>query len=181
MSINGTQFNSSKLSHEQYIDQVISGITPGTHIAFVKGIKKHILKVQRVTPTMHDDIEITACGIVYQRGIFSIDGVAINGNKSAAGFNVDGGYANSIFDIPETNSLWEDEMNNINYMAVYSTHYPLTLKNLLHTKTTNHEDDIRELREISSSQFNTVINILTNKKQQLAQNINYIIDGNFPY
>lgn len=179
-----SDYDNFKDRKKEYIDrleQVLQGLHVGDCIAFIKNKRKHILKIiqLQLSPNI-EDIKISACGVVWQGGFKSMDGKIINSttNKSAAGYSVIPetlqGIAYGVVPSEDNESDWptnqrgqtlgdyEDEFAGTNYIAYYSSKYPLVLDKFVHTNTVNFGDDVLEFCIIDEAIYYMFVRDLTN-------------------
>ena len=180
-----SDYDNFKGIKREYVDRlkyVLQNLHSGDCIAFIKNKKKHILKIMQVqlSPNI-EDIKILAYGVVWQGGYFSMDAKIVNSttNKSAAGYSLDPndlrGIAYGVTDDPSRNETWwptsqngfplsvyQDEFSTTNYIAYYSSKYPLVLDKFVHTNTVNFEDDVLEFCIIDEDVYNMFVRNLTN-------------------
>jgi len=192
-------YDNFKDRKKEYIDrlrQVLQGLHVGDCIAFIKNKRKHILKITKLqlSPNI-EDIKISACGVVWQGGFYSMDAKIVDSttSKSAAGYSVNpnelDGIAYGVVPSAENESDWpsdsrgcsigdlQDEFDGTNYIAYYSSKYPLVLDTFVHTNTVNFEDDVLEFCIINEDIYRMYIRDLTNFKYVNSHSGSTIVRG----
>lgn len=146
-------FNTAKVKYIEQMNSLIDVLQVGMYLAFIKGGKKHAIRIDEITiDRITPDITIKASGVVWEGGLFSIDGVDVGDGHSACGYN-----AGVSIVCTDNSSYWKDEMNTTNYIAVYSREYPLELKGLIQAGTASFADDMWEVIEIGETYFYTTL------------------------
>jgi len=153
MAVDTGAFNAAKIGYIEQMNSLIDLLQEGMHLAFIKGGKKYAIRIDEITiDRITPDITIKASGVVWEGGIFSIDGVDAGDGKSAGGYD-----AGVSIVCTDNSSYWQDEMNATNYIAVYSREYPLELKGLIQAGTASFADDMWEVIEIGETYFYTTL------------------------
>ena len=156
-------YKNDRSSHIRDVGDIISHLSAGTYIAFIKNSMKYVLCIKTInTSNNNTEASITAKGIVWKGGYNSIDGINIQGsNHSIANYNLPainvwGGTSESV-SIPN----WREELSASSYFAIYSDLKPLSLQNLFHTNSSNFTDDILEFCTLAEEEFNMIIRCFT--------------------
>lgn len=175
-------FKSEKTKYINKLKTTLQGLHIGDCIAFIKNKRKHVLRITNIvlsTVANAEDAKIEAQGVVWQGGCFSIDGILIDtaNNKSAGGYSVGTGdrgtaYGPSSSDTDSGETSWpyspkgvtvgdlEDEYPAVNYIAYYSSQYPIVIDKLVHTNTATFTDDVLEFCVIDPAVYEWVLNMM---------------------